>query len=217
MTSYRSKVASVLVLLTTCVGQDNGSIDPVWAFSYIGTALNKAQASGSLSYWGYCDSNGGPADFPKLRIPRNKEASPLQTLREMFADDSKMRVTQEPGGTIRMAETDVPRDLLDLKISHLSFITKPPDGIKNPIQALWVILRAPEVKTFMTAQNIGPALPDFFFASFPIYRDSHISGELEDVSVEQALDYVLQTYPGFWGGHSQTLVTQECTEGKQTH
>jgi hypothetical protein len=198
MMSYRSKVASVLVLLTTCMGQDKGSIDPKWAFAYIGTVLNEAQVSGSLAYSGFCDSNGRSADFPKLRAPRNKEASPLQTLREVFADDSKMQVTQEPGGKIRMAETGVPRDLLDLTIRHMSFTSRA-DPLNSPMEALWVILRAAEVKVFMAAKNIGPPLRDVYQVSIPLSRDSpHISGDLENVTVSQALDYVLQTYPGFW-------------------
>jgi hypothetical protein len=116
----------------------------------------------------------------------------------MFADDLKMRVVQKTGEKIRMVETDVPRDLLDLKIRHISFATHP-DPLSCATEALWVILRAPEVKAFMMARNIGPPLPDFFSFSILSGRDSpHISGALDNVTVSEALDYVLQTYPGFW-------------------
>jgi hypothetical protein len=198
MVCYWSRVASVLVLVASSVGQDRGSIDPKWASVYIGNVLKGAQASGSLEYWGRCDSNGQSTDFPELRTPENENATTVQTLHEMFSNDPKMRVVQEPDGKIRMVETDVPRDLLDLKISHISFTTHP-DPLRNATKALWVILQAPEVKAFMSAHNIGPILPEFFFYSIPSARDSPpISGDLDDATVSQALDYVLQTYPGFW-------------------
>jgi hypothetical protein len=189
--SYWLTVASVLVLLTSCVGQGKGSIAPKWAATFIGTVLNEAQASGSLVYWGHCENNGQSSDFPELRTPQSKNASPLQTLREMFVTDPKIRVAQEPSGKIRMVQTDVPRDLLDLKIRHISFATHP-DPLRSATEALWVILRAPEVKAFMRTGNIGPPLPDSFNFSIMSGRDSpYISGDLDNVTVSQALDYVL--------------------------
>jgi hypothetical protein len=183
----------VLVLLTSCIGQEK-AIDPKWAASSIGTVLNEARASGSLAYWGWCDYKGGSSDFPALRAPDNRTNSPLQTLREMFIDDKEMRIVKESSGLIRMFETDVPHDLLDVKVRHISF-----KAMNSPIKALWVILRAPEVEAFMRAKNVGPPLPDSFFFSILSGAESPIiSGDLDNVTVSQALDYVLQTYPGFW-------------------
>jgi hypothetical protein len=71
----------------------------------------------------------------------------------MFADDMKMRVTQEPGGTVRMVETDVPPDLLEVKISHIAFRDAEGHGANS---ALTLIMSAPEEKTYMTAHDIGP-------------------------------------------------------------
>ena len=196
--SHGLMVVSIMVLLTACMGQDSAKIDANWAAISVGTILYEAQASGSLVYSGRCGNNGQSSDFPKLRKPRNKAASVLQILREMFADDARMEVTQETGGRLRMVETDVPLDLLDLKIQHLSFTTDP-DAFSSANEALWVILRTPEVKHFMADRNIGPPLPDSFFFSIPVPPDTpHISGDLQNVTVSQALDYVLKTYPGFW-------------------
>jgi len=65
--------------------------------------------------------------------------------------------------------------------------------------ALWTVLATSEVKGFMKAHHIGPMLPDVFGFSIPISPDGpYISGDLSNVSVAQVLDYILQTYPGFW-------------------
>ena len=54
-----------------------------------------------------------------------------------------------------------------------------------------------EVEAFKKAHNIEPS---FFFRA-PGALDSAlpiISGELNDVTVSQALDYILKASPGFW-------------------
>jgi hypothetical protein len=114
----------------------------------------------------------------------------------MFAGDPKMQVMQEPNGTIRMMESDVPRDLLDFRIMYISFDTEH-GGLDSPVFALWEILAQPELKTFMVEKKLGPTLPDSFRFSVPA-SDVRISGELYYVTVSQALDYILKTFPGFW-------------------
>jgi hypothetical protein len=173
-------------------------------------------------------------DFPKVRILSDYSGPPREVLQEMFADDPQMRVTQEPGGKIRMVETDVPSDLLDVKISHLSFEPRilkparepaqtPSDAhmllrwpgqtlgdpnfrgfgaptvvLGGPGMALELILNTSEVSTFKRANNIRPfstggwALPGNSGSEPPVI------GELDNVTLSQALDYVLETFPGFW-------------------
>lgn len=197
MVSSGFTATAVLVLAVACMGQDTRSIDPRAAAAFIGSVLGEADASGSLAYWGTCGSNGQSNDFPKLRASRNRGASTLQILREAFADSPKMRVVQRPDGTIRMFETDVPKDLLDLKIRHISFTTSP-DRISSPSQALLLILLSPEVNIFMKTHNIGPSSDSYGFSFLTRPNSPSISGDLNNVTVSQALDYILQTYPGYW-------------------
>lgn len=191
---HKRLICVVLVLLAACAGQVKENIDPRWAATTIGAILNNAHSSGSLEYWGSCDSNGGSTDFPKLRLPEDvKGASAVQVLREMFASDLEMLVTLDQGGEIRMVERGVPRDLLDVKIAHLSF-----NMLGSPTEALWEVLRAPEVKAFMKRRKLGPILPDAFSYSIPSYPSQPISGDLDNATVSEVLDYILKTYPGFW-------------------
>jgi hypothetical protein len=113
-------------------------------------------------------------------------------------------VSQESNGIIRVAETGVQTDILVVKIAHLSF-----DRISDPDYALHVVLSAPEVQSFMRAHGIGQPFDTF---SAPIYELPGaqnagasprpgvriISGELNDVTLTDALDYLLKAFPGFW-------------------
>jgi len=151
----------------------------------------------------------------------------------MFVYVPHMRVTQEPGGMIRMVETDVPSDLLDVKISHLSFkpiILKPArepaqtpsdahmlprwpgqtlgdpsfrfapwiKALGGPVMALELILNTSEVSAFKRAKNIRPLSTGGWPLPGNAGSEPPLIGELDNVSLSQALDYVLGTFPGFW-------------------
>jgi hypothetical protein len=197
--SWAPVLASVFVLLASCLGQDRGGVDPKVALPILENILHTANVSGSIAYWGRCDSHKPYPDFPKLRVLPNYSGSPSEALRRAFVDDPKMQVTQEPGGMIRMVETDVPNDLLEVRIRHVSFGTPSPspDMFNGPNNAMLLVLSAPEVKAFRRAHEIGPVSDRWIGPGNSDYR-LQISGDLYDVTVSQALDYILQTYPGFW-------------------
>jgi hypothetical protein len=118
-------------------------------------------------------------------------------LREMFADDPKMQVARDPNGDIRMVETDVPRDLLDLKIVQVPFSSD--SRIHDRRVAVSQIIVTPDVKNYMTVNHIGPVVPDFRLFIGPLPPNApKISDDLYYVTVSEALDYILKTYPGFW-------------------
>lgn len=191
----RLAMASLMFLVGSCLSQDKGGVDQRVAVPVVQKILSNAQLSGSLEYWGFCDVNKGWPDFPEPRPVSGHEGSVLDVLQEMFADDPTMRVTQEHDGKIRMVETGVPRDFLEIKIHHLSI----PSDYHSGAMAVYAILHSQEVIYFMD-DNIGRkvawegwGMPGQIFLQGPSVR-----GELNDVTVEQALDYVLQTFPGFW-------------------
>jgi hypothetical protein len=103
-----------------------------------------------------------------------------------------------------MIESGVPKDLLKVKISHISFES---NGVPLQYAAyspnaalLHAILRAPEVVAFMKAHGIdwpwGEAAPGSN-APWPV-SSPHISGSIDNVTVSEALDRVLKTFPGLW-------------------
>ena len=197
MASCRSVVASVFALLSVCHGQA-GQGFPAWMrLGQIDRALRSAHVSGSLIYQGDCGVTVPEA--PPVRTVSDS-GRVTDTLQKMLAAIPQMRVTQERGGLVRMTQTDVPTDLLNFELSRISFDVSGPaaERFHGPNVALQVILMSPEVKAFRKARNIGPFDDGFLLPGNPEIDKPVLSGELENVTVSQALDYVLQTFPGFW-------------------
>jgi hypothetical protein len=196
-------VAAVVLttsLVGSCLSQDKGGVDQRVALPQVQRILSSERRSGSLQYWGFCDLDKGWPDFPEPRSVLGRKGSALNVLQEMFADDPPMRVIQERDGRIRMAETGVPQDLLEVKIRHLSFSMPYTSWAKahSGAMAVYILLNSPEVIAFME-QNIGRKVAwDGWGMPGQIVLDGPSAPELNDVTVEQALDYVLQTFPGFW-------------------
>jgi hypothetical protein len=103
---------------------------------------------------------------------------------------------------IRIVESGVRLDILQVKIKRLSF-----DSVSGPSESLNLILDAPEVQSFIETHRIGQP---FDITSWPSLLKSSgvkktpmpgvpdVSGELNDVTLADALDYTLKTFPGFW-------------------
>jgi hypothetical protein len=195
--SYVAIIMAALALVTPCTGQDTAKVDPAMTAAMIGRVLAKARTSGSLVYHGQCQDRGSTWDIPTVSRPEHNDVTPVRMLQDMFADDSEMHVTQDANGNIRMAEANVSRDLLDLRIVQVPFSSD--SGIHDPSWAVSQIMVTPDVKNYMTVNNIGPMVPDFRFFGGPLSPSApKISDDLYYVTVSEALDYILKTYPGFW-------------------
>jgi hypothetical protein len=193
MGRYRFAIL-ILMLPGACAAQERGGMDPGLAVPWLVSALSFGHFSGSIEYWGSCNHN---PDFPILNRPQQVGAPVVRTLREMFSEDPEMRVRKDADGMVRMVETDVPEDILNVVIGHLSFGDGDLDTF-NPNMALQAILRLNEVTEFMKKQGIGPVAEGALYITGPLSGSPHLSGELRNVTVRQALDYLLQGFPGFW-------------------
>jgi hypothetical protein len=166
-------------------------------------ALDRSGVSGSLEFSGHC--SGFPGDIPHLRVPSSSEGSPLLVARETFSDDPAIHISQDPDGTIRINENGTSTELLDVKISHVSFEK---DGVPLRYAAYdashalyYVILKTPEVLGFAKAHNIqipfvgmaggqpGSQIP----VDWP-----HLSGAMDNLTLSQVLDHLVKTFPGIW-------------------
>jgi len=191
---WRSKICIVFILIAICFGQEQDANARV-AHLLISHILLQARVSGSLEYSGTCDTQQPQPHIRNVRVTLDNWGAPVtKTLGEMFASDHKMHVTQERDGIVRMVESDIAQDLLSVKINHIVFHDSRDRG-----EALEAILHAPEVQAFMSEHKIMMAgtgqetsrkrVP----SSLP-----PMSGQLDNVSLSQALDYVLTAYPGYW-------------------
>jgi hypothetical protein len=177
--------------------------------------FDKTKRSGSLEFTGRCVAGHVP-DLPHFRLPVTFKDTATETLREMLPNDRGMTVTQDSSGIIRMIESGVEYDMLNVRIQHISFGdlgTNKQGSAYNPNDALDAILNAPEVTEFMKAHDIqrpgsGAGVHGNQIGTWPP-EQPHISGSLDNVTVSEALDQVLMTFPGMW-------VYEDCPKGENS-
>lgn len=197
MTSCAQILVSVLLFTALCVAQSAQGAAAWMRLGLIDDVLRSAGVSGALIYQGSCGRT-----LPEAPPVRGGKFSgpPTKVLQEMLADVPGMRVTQEPSGLIRMTATDVPMDLLDFKIHDMQFYSPSEDNSLShgPNMGLIAIEMNPEVRAFRKAHDIGPNGDGFVMPGNAGSGTLVVYGHLTDVTVSQALDYILQTFPGFW-------------------
>jgi len=177
--------------------------------------LQKANLPGSVELAGRCDL--ARPGFPQFGNAPTNGASPLAALRAIAANDHTMQVKQDRDGTIRMREKGVPTDILSIRISHILFEDFAHHEIYSASFAAGVILSAPEVVAYAKAHNIAltPWPSGIAEGSVGVgysqwlHGSPHISGSLDNVTVLEALDYVLGEFPG------QLLVYWDCPERQE--
>jgi hypothetical protein len=162
-------------------------------------ALREAPFSGSLEYVGDCGTQPLP-NLPQMLTPSEPKFKPaLIVLREIFAD-SVIRVSQGEDGMIRMVDGNVPQELLNVKISEVSF-----KNAYDPLSAQALILASVEVRTFLKDHHVTSGLDSgrfqgelrrLYIEPQPGYPQ--ISEDLKNVTVRQAMNRLLSTFPGFW-------------------
>lgn len=197
MTSCARIAASIFLLTALCVGQSEPGAAAWVRLGLIDDVLRSADVSGSLIYQGYCGRTVPEA--PPVRGGRYSGPA-TKALQEMLAGVPKMHVTQEPSGLVRMTATDVPTDLLNFKIHDMQFYSPSEDNSLNhgANMGLIAIERNPEVRAFRREHDIGPNADGFIMPGNAGLGTLVVSGHLKDVTVSQALDYILQTFHGFW-------------------
>ena len=113
MFTCRATLATALILVGLCNAQQvvsNLDNSP----HLIRNILNDAHVSGSLAY----STNCRPPIAPHVGTP-TRSGSTAEVLQSMFGGRSTIHVTQERDGLIRMAEADVPTDILNIKAQHI--------------------------------------------------------------------------------------------------
>jgi hypothetical protein len=164
-------------------------------------ALDQAGLSGSVELSGKCDPAHLPG-FPEFHSVAMSRDSAIQTLRGMVSDLPAMRVGQDSDGTIRMKETGVPQDSPQRQDQSCLTRTHGHKGIYTADSAVQIIMTTPEVVAFLKEHDIvwrgaprgeggiggGPR-------EWPPGRP-HLVGPLDNVTVSEALDRVLQSFSG---------------------
>ena len=116
-----------------------------------------------------------------------------------------MKLTKDEDGVIRMTEV-IPTDILNMRISHASFDGSSEAGkpwaAYNPNAALSLILHLPEVASFMRDHHIelpsqGAGVPGNISGRWSPDAP-HIFESFENITLSDAMDRILNTFPGMW-------------------
>lgn len=167
--------------------------------SLVWKILGGTGRSGSLIYEGNC-SPGKPDDPFRSASPR-PGASPLQALNEAFAHDPRLTARQE-SGLIRVTGGKVPRGLLDVQISQVSFRDE-----DDPRDAVQKLLALPEVRDYMRGHHMEfPMVQGGIFA-LPRKGGPVLNGTMRGETLFQVLDRIVRTFPGVW-------VYRACSMGR---
>jgi hypothetical protein len=159
-------------------------------------ALDRAGLLGSLEISGVCDAKSFP-QFSQLGQKANNSIPTM--LSEMLPSDHSFRVTQDPNGLIRVIEPDVAADFLKLRISHIAFEDSKHRPLFHANHAMSAVLSTPEVVAFIRSNDIQRLpLLESAGGDLPLSNSPHIGGTLDNVTVQEALDRILQTFPGVW-------------------
>ncbi|HET6175481.1 MAG TPA: hypothetical protein VFE61_01020 [Candidatus Sulfotelmatobacter sp.] len=99
-----------------------------------------------------------------------------------------------------MRQKRVPADILDIRISHLTFEDDCFHGIYSANRALMLILQAPEVSGYLNSHNIavigmGSGVGIGAGCGLPPLGPPHFSASGDNGTVAEALERVLKEFP----------------------
>lgn len=195
-------IAAGLVLLTAGCGRGSSGGTPTFPpkvaqdevtfplVNLVARVLGEADQPGSLIYEGNC-SPGKPNDPFELRPPA-PGVPPLQALHEAFSHDPQLTAKLQ-SGLIRVAEVGVPHDLLDLRISQISFRNE-----DDPRDAVGRLLALPVVRDYMRNHHIYFLVVLPGISALPSKGGPRLNGTIKGAAVFQVLDRIVRTFPGMW-------------------
>jgi hypothetical protein len=158
--------------------------------SRVVNTLADRRRSGSLVYEGACAPLERITDSFRVSTPTSG-APAVQALHNAFATEPRLTVKEDASSRIRVVGGNVLTDLLDLRISQISFHSE-----DNPRDATATLLTLPEVKAYMQGHHIH--FVNAMGGLAPTPKGSHLNATLKNVSIYAALDRIAQSFPGVW-------------------
>jgi hypothetical protein len=166
---------------------------------YLRPALTYFGGVARIYYAGECratDTTGRFALFPPAVAlePRPAGVTGLNAVRQIFADDPSVTVTQDRSGMLRIVIGSVSTAILQTRIQTL---TLNPSGPYSAISALVAIENVPELHAAERRLNVYGGLEIInFIVSGPIPGAPHLPTSIKNVTVDEAFDLVARTFKG---------------------
>jgi hypothetical protein len=177
--------------------QEAGKHNEYAMLTYLVPVLLQARKAGRIYYApsSCVPDENDPDPFPTIDMqPPPKETSGLAAVREIFRHDHNIKVKESPSGIIRIRIGKIPDAILQTKLSRIYLM---PIAQYNPVDAILAIERSEEVQAAMHRLGIHQA---FQAVNVQIVMPApglpHLPKSIDNLTMEQALDLVAQTFRG---------------------
>jgi hypothetical protein len=214
------------LLVPVCSGQENAVVDHDNADIQSRIALNlnlkRLKALAIVEYSGQChphnfidtapiqlnelppQSEEGPASIQLNELPPQSKDDASAALRILFAKDKRFTQFEQQNGVFIVAQAGITQDFLNIHIHKLML-----DKVQqyNVPEAIEAIFDAPEVKTYMSTNNISPEpllIDHLLQPSIPSLP--HLKSQLEDLTVLDFLKVILKSF----SGQQNFILYNEC-------
>jgi hypothetical protein len=131
----------------------------------------------------------------------------MQTIQQMFKGNSNISITEGPNGIIQIKDSGVSDGILKTEITALAL---PQDDRYDPDAAIRSVLSSKEVQLAMRSLDARPVISMGGLENMPSEGAPHLESEFRAVTVDQALDKILQEFPG-------VVEYKECTQPTGGH
>lgn len=163
---------------------------------WVRPVLRDSGYAGLIEYSGFCRTNH-PAyvEFPKIGISQPRQTTPLDAIRDIFADNMAVKISEEPNKVIIINIGSPSVAIIHTKISSLRLA---PIIQYNPGIAVYAIMGAGQVKARMDQLNFHTTQYINFgmLVAEPAPGLPHLPAVLKDISVEEIFKLIAQTFHG---------------------
>ena len=142
-------------------------------------------------YYGTACSKEKPAEFPSVTVQApGKGETGLDAVREIFAKDKNVKVTED-GGIIRIWIGKIPTAILQAKLGRLALS---PSAQYTPGVAFYELLSSKELVRAEQTLKYMPPLTYSNLAIQPNEKLPHLPATIPDMTAEQILDKMAKTW-----------------------
>lgn len=199
-------VSGFLVLLVSSAVQAQGfrPVSKGWTTveNFVQEMFFLTHSSGSVTLSGTCEvtQQGSIVVSDPLSNPPQ---GPFQNLGEAMTAvsqlDPHLSWTRDKEGLMRVNDNRVTGSVLKIHLKRVHF-----NRAADPNEAIRIVLSAPEVREYLKQNHIEQGT--VFVMPMNSKDVPKLSGDLRNVTVEQALDRIVKFFPGLW-------IYSECRSG----
>jgi hypothetical protein len=178
---------------------DAGEDNKASVLKYLMPVLTQAGKVGRIYFAADCPPDEAypyvPYPFPTISVkPPAEGASGVAAVQEMFREDKNVTIEEKPEGIVRVRIGGPNEELLQTRIANITF------NSEEQYNSEWAIRAIKSTKEVAaTIHNLGitgDSRPVTWLETAPDERLPHLPDSIKNVTMDEALDRVAQTFGG---------------------